>query len=351
MITHNSMENALVREVPTHLFQFQEKIFGFFTIPQLLYDVVAFTFIWYIYNQPIPVALRVVISVIYALAVIFVVHIPIKGHNVTEWAYLRARFFVTPNQTVWRPLMKTAQVGSVPASVQSTWIPLRTLEGEVLGFTQKKATKGKPENPDRFCTVLEVGGINLSLLSEEEQARIFAGYETFLSGLQYPLQTYSSNEIIDVQTYAPILAQEQQISKLSKTPHLQALAKKSLQFQRKKISACMATRHFIIVSATLAEFAVQTMDGKSPSILSVLFTFAWMRKRSERQIEEVLQELNIRTEVVIKGLTGIGLTIKQLHGQQLAQFYASALCPGSLVMPFSQLDHPHPLTYQTPKAA
>src|SRR5213078_2497353 len=99
MVTRNIDEETMTREVPTHLFQFQERIFGFFTIPQLLYDTVAFTGLWYLYNQALPITLCIIISIIYVPTVVFVVHIPIKNRNVTEWIYLYVRFFVTPSKT------------------------------------------------------------------------------------------------------------------------------------------------------------------------------------------------------------------------------------------------------------
>ena len=348
---HNATENTLTREVPTHLFQFKEKVFGFFTIPQLLYDTVAFVGMWYLFNRPLPFGLRIGISVVYAIAVLIVVHIPIKGRPVTEWMFLYLRFAVTPRSTLWRPsevvtLSKTEQAGSIPQSVQDTWCPLLSVDDNVMGFAHKKASKGKDREPDRFCTVLEVGGMNLNVISNEERVRIFSGYESFLSGLQFGLQTYSCNEQIDVQTYAPIVAQQQHLARLNKTPKLQSLAQKSLLFQRKKIGTCMATRHFVIVSATVGEMTVQTTDGKQPSMLAVLLTFAWMRRKTRRHLSDVLQELAIRTEVVQSGLTSLGLSVEVLQDAQLAQYYAASLCPGSLVLPFTQLEYSSPLHYQ-----
>jgi hypothetical protein len=350
MITHTT-EDTLSREVPTHLFQFKEKIFGFFTIPQLLYDTVAFVGLWYLYNRPMSVLLRVSISVVYALVVLFIVHIPIRGRSVVDWAFLYTRFFITPRQTVWRPAAQTrlssgnAKAASV-ATVQSTWVPLQSIARGVMGFAPGRTSKDKLSEPDTYCMVFEVGGINLDVLSQEEQARIFTGFETFLAGLQFGLETYTSNEPIDVQTYDPIQASAQSITRLSQTPKLQALASSSLRFQRKRIGSCMSTRHFVIVRASMNEVALTRPDGNPPSILSILLTFSWMKKQSKRSSEDVFQELRIRSEVVRKGLNALGLNAVPLHNQALAQYYASTLVPGSLVLPFSHLEESNPLQFQ-----
>jgi hypothetical protein len=345
-------EEILSREVPTHLFQFEERIFGFFTIPQLLYDAIAFVGLWYVWNRPIPILIRVAIAIIYAIVVLIVVHAKFRGRSITEWIYLYTRFSVTPSTAIWAPvaqtaLMKEAGQSEVAPSVQKTWIPLRSLSGNVLGFTQKKRSEkdDKGSQPEIFCTVLEVVGINLGVFSQQERDRLFSGFETFLGGLQFKLQTHTSNEIIDVQTFEPILAQDQHLARLSGTPRLQALAHKSLQFQRKKISHCMSTRHFVIVSTSFTEMAIQRTDGKSPSMLSSFISLLKMSQQAKRSPEDVLQELSIRLEVVRNGLTNLGLSVEPLHDQGLAQYYASTLCPGALVLPFALLDHRHPLQF------
>ncbi len=334
-----TVDQQLSKEVPTHLFKFEDKIFGL-TIPQLLMDTFGGVGAWYVSKLPLPIALRIACCVCVVILVLAVVHVRFKKRPLVEWGTISLLFWLTPPKTLWysEATSKVQEArGQKPKypSVQSTWLRLASIEGGYMGFvdgsTQKdKKQKGKSQAaPTRYYAVVEVIGVNLQLLASKEQARIFTAYERFLAGLEFPLQIISYNNTIDTRTYEPLLANEQQIALLKGKPRLAAMAENNVRFLRQRLGTCIVTRHFVVVGATTLEEALQDPEGKMKSGFPLLFAF---RDRKKKQItvakERVIQQLRLRLRVVEEGFKDMGLQTYRLDDAALAKFYASCLVPG-----------------------
>jgi hypothetical protein len=333
------VDDRLSKEIPTHLFQFKETVFGSVTVVQLMYDIAAFAGGWFLWSQHLPLPLRIALVACYAVLALVVIHLKIAGYSVIDLLLLRVRAFATPSETVWAPpaaarLLAATRTRALPPSVQETWIPLRELGPGYLGFADKPAVKGKPGPTSRYCIVMEVSGRNLQLLPEDERVRVYQEFERFLAGLQFPLQFHTSTEPINVYQYPPLLAQEQQVRALQATaPRLARLRAANLKFQRTRIGNSLRTRHFVVVSAGVAEQALRTPEGKTRPGYQVLFGYGrlWGRRKEDSTNEEVLRQLRIRAEVVYKGLARLDLHIEPLAGAELLHFCATCLAPGTLV--------------------
>jgi len=333
------VDEHLSKEVPTHLFQFREVVFGSVTVQQLMYDIAAFAGAWFLWSLPLPLPLRIALVAVYVLLALVVIHLKIRGYSVIDLLFLRVRVLATPVRTVWSSaaggrLLAAARSRSLPPSVQETWIPLREQGHGYLGFADKPAVKGKPGPTSRFCVVMEVMGRNLQLLPEEDRVRVYQEYEHFLAGLQFPLQFLSNTEPINVYQFAPLLAQERQMRELATTaPQLAKLRAASITFQRTHISTSLRTRHFVVVSASRAEEALRTPEGKPRPGYQVLFGYSWLwgRRKETSTNDEVLRQLRIRAEVVYKGLARLDLRLLPLDDAELLHFYATCLAPGTLV--------------------
>lgn len=347
MIVRN-VEDSLYREVPTHIFRFQEKIFGFWTIQQLMYDTVAAAGLWYLWIHPLPLALRLALALVYILVVVFVVHIPVRGMPFLDWVSMQVRFALVPSRTVWRTQASVqVQVTSAsrtsqaqPASVQATWVPLCSLTDNMLGFSQGRQKPNHAPSVERFCLVFETNGINLDLLTSEQQAHILEQYETFLAGLQFPLQTTSRCDPIDLMSYEPIQQQQQQLVALQHTPRLHHLAQKSVQFQGQTLRSCMIIRHYVVVSASILEIEQRSTSEKHLTLFALISASFQKRRRRAQSLHDTIEQLYIRAGVVYKGLTHLGLTLTQLDDSALANYYASSLAPGSLPVRLDALTVP-----------
>jgi hypothetical protein len=212
-----NVEEQLSVEVPTHLFRFEERVMGL-TINQLLIDTVAGAGVWALWSASavLPIWGRISVCVLAVLLTIAVVHVNVKGHSLVEWCTLYLFYWLAPPKTMWFseavPRVLEAKKQKPPAhpSVQSSWIRLAAIRESCMIFEDEKPKKGKQAVPSRYSAVLEVTGINFSLLALPERTRIFAAYKTFLAGLEFPLQIITCNETVDIQAYEPLQLLKQQ---------------------------------------------------------------------------------------------------------------------------------------------
>ncbi len=330
-----NVEEQLSVEVPTHLFRFEERVMGM-TVTQLMIDTVAGAGVWGLWGASgfLPLWGRIGICVLAVLLIIAVVHVKVGEHSLVEWSSLYILYWLAPPKTIWcseamlRVLEAKKQKPPAHPSVQSSWIRLAAIRESCMIFEEEKPKKGKQAVPSRYSAVVEVTGINFSLLSLPERTRIFAAYKTFLAGLEFPLQIISCNETVDIQAYEPLQLLKQQSAQLQSTPRLAALARNHLQFLQKKLGTNIVTRHYVVISASPIEEEVSRVDGKPSSGFSLMFAFFKRKKQESFSEEHTLRQLRIRLKMVRNGFRDMGLQTRLLDDESLARFYASTLTPG-----------------------
>src|SRR2546421_9439838 len=150
---HEYEEHPLVKEVPGHLFQFEEKIFGM-SLTQLLSDIGAGVGIVSI-TAGLPLVARILVSVLLAIPVLILVHGKVQEQTLLHWLYLYGRQLFVPKHTTWQSLDELAAArkrqGSVPP-VQTTWIALDSLEG---GIACPRSPGGRSGARGRYWLRLE----------------------------------------------------------------------------------------------------------------------------------------------------------------------------------------------------
>jgi len=218
---HEYEEHPLVKEVPGHLFQFEEKIFGM-SLTQLLSDIGAGVGILSI-AAGLPLVARILVSVLLAIPVLILVHGKAQEQTLLHWLYLYGRQLFVSKHTAWQSLDELAashkRKGRVPA-VQTTWIALDSLEGGIAGYSE---SEGKGGARGRYWVVLECEGRNIRYLPEADQVRAFSRFESFLTGLEFQLQFISHTEQVHVADYRPLRLQKQALPRLAQTPRLALL--------------------------------------------------------------------------------------------------------------------------------
>src|SRR5436309_6020697 len=111
-------KNPFVKEVPSHLFRFEEKIFGM-TLAQLLSDIGAGVGIIALISA-LPLVARILVGVLLAI----LVHGRAQDQPLLYWIYLYARSLIIPRRATWQSLdgLKAATGGKKrrkqPPSVQ-----------------------------------------------------------------------------------------------------------------------------------------------------------------------------------------------------------------------------------------
>src|SRR5258708_3917753 len=226
---HEHVEHPLVKEVPGHLFQFEEKIFGM-SLTQLLSDIGAGVGIVSI-TAGLPLVARILVSVLLAIPVLILVHGKVQEQTLLSWLYLYRRHLFVPKHTVWQALDKLVASGKRKGRVhpvQTTWIALDSLEGEIAGYSESGGTGGAR---GRYWIVLECEGRNIRYLPEADQVRAFGRFESFLTGLEFQLHFISHTEQVHVANYNPLRIQQQALSRLATMPRLASLRQASIQYQ------------------------------------------------------------------------------------------------------------------------
>lgn len=117
--------HPLRKEVPGHLLQFEEKIFGM-TLTQLLTDL-GMAGMLCMSTAALPLLARMIVGALSILLTLIIVHGSYRGYTLLSWLYLLGSSRLLPRHTVWRSETTTAAKGE-PASVQQTWLPIHTLE-------------------------------------------------------------------------------------------------------------------------------------------------------------------------------------------------------------------------------
>ena len=93
-------KNPLVKEVPSHLFRFEEKIFGM-TLAQLLSDIGAGVGIIALISA-LPLPARILVGVLLAIPVLILVHGSAQDQPLLYWIYLYARSLIIPRRATWQ---------------------------------------------------------------------------------------------------------------------------------------------------------------------------------------------------------------------------------------------------------
>src|SRR5579875_3558078 len=211
---HEHEEHPLVKEVPGHLFQFEEKIFGM-SLTQFLCDIGAGIGILSI-TAGLPPLARLVVSALLAIPGLVLVHGKAQEQTLLFWLYLYGRQLFVPRRTTWQSLDQLAAApkrkGRVPP-LQTTWIALDSLDGGIAGYSEQ-GSKGSAHR--RYWVVLECEGRNIRYLPEADQ--------------------------VQVASYEPLLVQKQALSRLVQTPRLASLQRESIAYQERHLRHCTITR-------------------------------------------------------------------------------------------------------------
>jgi predicted DNA-binding protein (UPF0251 family) len=338
---HEHEEHQLIKEVPGHLFQFEEKIFGL-SLTQFLCDIGAGIGILSI-TAGLPPLARLAASALLALPVLVLVHGKAQEQTLLFWLYLYGRQLFVPRRTTWQSLDQltagSKRKGRVP-SVQTTWIALDSLDGGIAGYSQQ-GSKGSAHG--RYWVVLECEGRNIRYLPEADQVRAFGRFESFLTGLEFQLQFISHTEQVQIASYEPLLVQKEALSRLTQTPRLAALQRESIAYQERHLRHCAITRHFVVVSASTREEAARQSPGSAPGgALSFLWKLLFRPKRVEVTREQVLDQLRIRLSLVKKVLQQLEVRAWLLDDAELLKQFASCLAPGTEIPSFipERIDDP-----------
>lgn len=333
--------NPLVKQVPGHLFSFEEKVFGVMTLTQLLSDIGAGAGILLL-TGGLALVPRLVMSIVLALPTIILIHGKIQEEPFLHWLYVALRSLFIAKHATWQSLeelrknagqkRERAEKEALGTPIQTTWIALDSLERGIAGFSEP-GVKGPA---GRYWAVLECDGRNIRFLPEADQIKNFGRFETFLCGLEFRLQFVSHVEQVDPSHYKPLVVQRQALANLAHTPRLAALQQASIRYQERNLQNCTLIRHFVVVSATAQEEAYRSRSGDKQGILSFLWRLLF---QSKKQVviprQQVLDQLRIRISVLQKILQQLDVRSQLLDDEEFLKQFVMCLALGAEVPTFT----------------
>jgi hypothetical protein len=331
-------KNPLIKKIPSHLFQFEEKIFGM-TLTQLLSDIAAIAIIAAL-TSSFPLPTRIAACLLLVVPVLILVHARVQDQPLLHWLYLYVRFFTVPRQSTWQSAADVQAAGKrkrgTPLPVQEAWIQLDAFAGNILGYSEpERRRKGGARG--RYWTVFEVEGRNVRYLPEAEQVQVFESFEAFLAGLDFRLQFVTLVEQVHPDAYQPLVDQKRRLARIAEhLPCLARLQQASIDYQRRHLHTCTTTRYFVVASVSAREEATRLRDvtGERQSPLSVLWNLLPWGRQPELTREQVLDQLRVRTSVLKKLFLQLDVQAWPLADEGLLRSFVSCLALGADIPSF-----------------
>jgi len=175
-----------------------------------------------------------------------------------------------------------------------------------------------------FRAIVEIGSINFGLKSLEEQSAIISRYEGFLNSLDFPVQILINSRKLNLEEYIG------KIDKLTETLDNELLKIQAAEYSRfirglLEISSVMSKKFYIIIPFYL--ITQKSKKGFLSGISSMLNPKAEIKKITNEDFNECRNQLNQRVSIITDGLSSLGLTLKQLSGNELANIFYSLYNP------------------------
>lgn len=169
-----------------------------------------------------------------------------------------------------------------------------------------------------LAVILQTTPINFGLKNELEQNAIIAKYQSFLNGIEFPIQIVVRSKRLDLEPY--LIDLEQRVANQT-NELLQIQSEDYISFMRNlvQVANIMSKSYYVVISYKRVDSATA-----KKGLLSTLSHQSSGPTLTRSQFNHLRDELNARANTVASGLTQLGLTVTALDTQQLIElFYAT----------------------------
>ncbi len=167
----------------------------------------------------------------------------------------------------------------------------------------------------QFCQILMVNSVNFGLKSEEEQNAIIAQYQSFLNSLTFPIQIVMHSKRLDLTNYIKDLEM-----RVGQEPNelIRYQIQEYSDFVQKLISiANIMDKKFFVVVPQLMSTTELSGGGLSGVFGNPNVHLQVPLKRFLKIKEELVQ----RSNVIISGLSSMGITSQILSTKQIIEVF------------------------------
>ena len=175
-------------------------------------------------------------------------------------------------------------------------------------------------------SVVEVAAINFELRSNDEQAAITQGFQSFLNSIDFPIQIVVSSRKYDINDYIKIVeaAGNEATNELLK---IQAAEYGKFVKEISTLANIMSKKFYVVIPFYV--FEKPTGKGFLATIKNVFGGQGKAIQIDEAHLQTYRNQMAQRTELVFGGLAGLGVKIKTLRGQELMNVFYGLYNPGS----------------------
>jgi hypothetical protein len=180
-------------------------------------------------------------------------------------------------------------------------------------------------------SILISSSINLSLKSADEQTAVIVQFQSFINGLDFPVQIVMQSRRLDIRPYLMMLEGR---LKEQNEPLLKIQTKEYIEFIRSFTDDVnIMTKTFFVV----VPYSSSILQGGS-SVLENLVGGGAQKKAVENNkkaqdlasFEEKRSQLNQRVGVIIAGLGALGIRSSQLKTDEVVELFYKTFNPGDI---------------------
>lgn len=175
--------------------------------------------------------------------------------------------------------------------------------------------------------VVEVSSMNFELKSADEQTAIISAFQNFLNSVDFPLQIVINSRKLDIGPYLKSL------DTLQQTIQNELLKIQAVEYTRfikglTELANIMAKKFYISVPFHVIEAPTKEGGGIFGAIKSTVKPSKFIKTITDQELEQYKIQLEQRIEVIMTGLSGMGLDTRTLGREDLMTLFYGYYNPG-----------------------
>lgn len=176
--------------------------------------------------------------------------------------------------------------------------------------------------------VVMTSSVNFALKSADEQNAILFQFQNFLNSINFSIQIFAQSRRLDIRPYIALL---ENVEKNQENELLKVQTKEYIEFIKSFTSSVniMTKSFFIVVSY------VPALIQNKKSLFSFFGNSVENEKQKTENFEENRTQLLQRMEVVMAGLTRLGVRAIPLGTEELVELYYKLFNPGDTEKPIN----------------
>lgn len=177
--------------------------------------------------------------------------------------------------------------------------------------------------------IIMTSSVNFALKGADEQNAIIYQFQNFLNSINFSIQIFVESRRLDIRPYIALL---EKVSKEQTNDLLQIQTREYIEFIKAFTeSVNIMTKSFFVV----IPYIPAMIQGRKSMLSSILGKSEQASKERSESFEENRLQLLQRMEVVMGGLTRIGVRAVPLGTEEIVELYYKLFNPGDTEKPIN----------------